>query len=210
VLLLSASGLLAAANLLEIVEEIRSRNSHAGLIIAFGGRVFNRLPELQKRVPGLYVGDDAQQAMQRIVELVATTSGSPFTAEMPSNGLPLGETLTMYRLRRTEIVSVATRITETRLGSDYVHKRALEAHQNLSEILDAALRFNFPAMLGDANNWQWDAMPPDGIGLPQLRQFAEILVEATRQVLPQTSVDVVEPFLLALESSFVLQTIEQD
>lgn len=34
VLLISASGLLAAANLLEIVEEIRSHDSHAGLILS--------------------------------------------------------------------------------------------------------------------------------------------------------------------------------
>ena len=52
VLLISASGLISAANMLDVVEAIRAHPSNDGLVLAFGGRIFGRMPQLQERVPG--------------------------------------------------------------------------------------------------------------------------------------------------------------
>jgi DNA-binding transcriptional MerR regulator/methylmalonyl-CoA mutase cobalamin-binding subunit len=202
VLLLSASSLMAAANLMEVAVEIRMRESHAGVVVAYGGRIFNHLPALQDAVPGLYVGEDAEQAMDRIVTLFNDRQDAPSNSDTGHAGWALPEVLSVYRMRRADIISTAVRLTETRLGSQYNYKRAAEAHQNLSEIIDAVLRFNLPDILRDPNNWQWDAMPPDGIGLPTLKQFASHLIEAMLLVIPEPSRTALLPFTEAMTASF--------
>lgn len=201
-LLLSASGLVAAANLLDVAEVTQAHHGRQRWVLAFGGRIFNRLPQLQKHVPGLFVGDDAQEALQQITEMMARTHDAPFTVQSAgTNNTLLLPALTEFRLRRPEIISNATRLIQSRLNNTLDYKRASEANENLLEIIDAALRFNEPAVLSDPLNWRWDALPPDGMTFDQLGLCAAALVDSTRLIMTDPHLASLQPFLDAIEVS---------
>ncbi|MCS6847686.1 MAG: MerR family transcriptional regulator, partial [Anaerolineae bacterium] len=164
-LLLSASGLIAAANLLDVVEELRHHAAQLSAMVAFGGRVFNRVPELRQRVPGVYVGDDAQAAMRRITELLADKAAETVPQQVdyaPVDAETL-DALAALRRHRPEIIAVATRLIQNHAEYEPAHKQLLQANENLLQIVESALRFGEPSVLHDRMNWLWDALPPDGI-----------------------------------------------
>lgn len=202
-LLLSASGLVAAANLLDVVEELRHHSAHPGATIAFGGRVFNRVPELRRRVPGMYVGDDAQAATRRITELLSDSAGE--TAP-PANYAPVDaetlDTLAALRRYRPEIIAVATRLIQNHAEQEPAHTRLLQASENLLQIIESALRFGEPAVLSDRANWLWDALPPDGVSSAQLQGIAQALAEAAEAVLPSLQLDRLQPYFQAVQGAF--------
>lgn len=202
-LLLSASGLVAAANLLDVVEELRHHSAHPGATIAFGGRVFNRVPELRRRVPGMYVGDDAQAATRRITELLSDRAGE--TAP-PANYAPVDaetlDTLAALRRYRPEIIAVATRLIQNHAEQEPAHTRLLQASENLLQIIESALRFGEPAVLSDRANWLWDALPPDGVSSAQLQGIAQALAEAAEAVLPSLQLDRLQPYFQAVQGAF--------
>jgi DNA-binding transcriptional MerR regulator len=201
-LLLSASGLVAAANLLDVAEVTQAHHGRQRWVLAFGGRIFNKLPQLQKHVPGLFVGDDAEGALQRISDMLARTHDAPFTAQSAgTNNDLLLPALTEFRLRRPEIISNATRLIQSRLNNSLDYKRASEANENLLEIIDAALRFNEPEVLRDPSNWRWDALPPDGMTFEQLGMCAAALVDSTRLIMSDPHLASLQPFLDSIEVS---------
>ena len=211
-LLLSASGLPSAANLLDVCQDLRRADGHAGLTIAFGGRVFNRLPALEKHVFGLYIGEDAIQAMNRIVEVIANARGAQLAAlanEFVQHAEPAAaEALTAFRLRRADIVSATVRLTASHDRDEYSGRQAFETAENLVDIVDALLRFGEPEILTQPVNWQWDALPPDGLGSLRLKVFAAALAEATRSVVGEPHLAFVWPYLHALEKGFESETMK--
>ena len=216
-LLVSASSLIPAANLLDVCRDVRRASSWMGLNIAFGGRIFNRLPALRERVPAMYIGEDAQQAQNLITDFFTKLHGSvPLSVAMQAqaaqdqtafNADPaLAETLAAYRSRRAGIVSVAAQSTESHQGEDDGGRRMFEVLETLVDIADAALRFGLPDILADTANWYWDALPPYGLGSIKLQTFAMALAYATRVAVHEPHSTRLKPYLRALESGLERET----
>ncbi|MCL6510377.1 MAG: cobalamin-dependent protein [Anaerolineae bacterium] len=203
-LLLSASGLVAAANLLEVAEELSLHSAQLGTLIAFGGRIFNRVPELRRHVPGIYVGEDAQAATNRIVRLLADKAVEvvPEVSRIPTGAERL-EALATLRRHGPEIVAVATRLIQHHAEDALAHRHLLQANENLLQFVDAALRFGEPSILGDRANWLWDALPPDGITSLQLQRSAQALAEAAESVLPSSQLAQLQPYFQEMQSAFI-------
>ncbi|PJF47292.1 MAG: MerR family transcriptional regulator [Chloroflexi bacterium] len=201
-LMLSASGLIAAANLLEVVEGLRHHSAQFGTTIAFGGRLFNQVPPLRRRVPGVYVGKDAQVATRRAVELIADPSAA---MALPTNYTPVDaetlEALAVLRRHRAEIIAVATRVIQNDVEQE-LEPPLLDANETLLQIVESALRFGEPAILGDRANWLWDALPPDGISSVQLQRVAQALAEGAETVLYSPQLDRLQPYFQALQGAF--------
>ncbi len=68
IVILTAQTLPTAATLLSMAELFRKQ----GLMVAFGGLVFTRLPLLIQRIPGHYLGDTLQGSPQTIEQLLNT------------------------------------------------------------------------------------------------------------------------------------------
>jgi methanogenic corrinoid protein MtbC1 len=56
-------------------------------IFGYGGVIFNRRPELREQMPGLFVGENARQAAQNVMELCRSGSWAETVAGAPSRGL---------------------------------------------------------------------------------------------------------------------------
>ena len=66
--ILSAQQLQTANGLRETAEYL---NNNGGRV-AYGGRIFNQVPELRKRIPAYFLGDSIQEAMQVVETLLIT------------------------------------------------------------------------------------------------------------------------------------------
>jgi DNA-binding transcriptional MerR regulator len=203
VLLLSASSLVVAANLLDISVAIHSRpaHDHPGPVLAFGGRAFDRMPQLARHVPGAYIGGNAEHAVVRIGELLAGMPGVPFGPQvLQSADAPAARALRAFRLCRPEIVAAAARLMHPDSRGFDQHRLAAMNESQLT-VLDAAVRLDEPSVLNDTANWMWDALPPHGLAISELQQSATALVRAARGIIPAPHLAHLEPFLDALESA---------
>lgn len=64
----------ALYNLRELLDEMAQKEGHAPLL-AYGGRVFNRFPHITERLGGLYLGEDAPQAVRKLTEELRVRKG---------------------------------------------------------------------------------------------------------------------------------------
>lgn len=69
ILLLSAATKESSQNLKRLTEQLSSLTA-SGLLIGYGGRVFNRNPELRTEIPGIYLGATAHEAVETVNELL--------------------------------------------------------------------------------------------------------------------------------------------
>ncbi|MFZ5918908.1 MAG: MerR family transcriptional regulator [Chloroflexota bacterium] len=79
--LLTAQTLSSAANLLEMAHLLNREQ----VSVAFGGLVFNLLPELVKHVPGHFVGRDLEQTPQTVEQIMAGAFSRPEFEAIPEH-----------------------------------------------------------------------------------------------------------------------------
>ena len=75
--ILTAQLVTTAANLLEMGRLLAS----LGIPLAYGGRVFSRMPELRSRIPGYFLGEEISEAVPNLEKLLK--SGSPLPPVAP-------------------------------------------------------------------------------------------------------------------------------
>jgi DNA-binding transcriptional MerR regulator len=191
--LLSASGLVAAASLLDVAEDLQAQRKQKRWSLAYGGRIFNVLPQLQARVPGLFLGEDARIALQQIGAFLARAPESPAQPITPPGVLQ--EALTEFRMRRHDVLAGALRHNPM-----LEHRFIMSAGDNLIDVIEAALRFNAPEVLRQPSQWRWDALPPDGMTDEQLRACAGAVMYSIQHTLPAQTLTHLQPFLAELQA----------
>lgn len=209
--LLSASSLVTAANMLEIATELHDRLASDGVIVAFGGRIFNQVPALRRHVPGVYMGDTAREATDRLSELLTGgQSGEAFKVNYTLLPSTTRDLLITLRRHQPEIIAAATRLLGYGADDVTVHAQLVQANEQLMQIVNAALRFGEPFVLGDRSYWAWDALPPDGITGSQLHHCAQALAEAAETILPAEHLAALQPYFQALQGAFLHHSQEHD
>jgi DNA-binding transcriptional MerR regulator len=194
VILLSASRLLAAANLLDLLAAIQPYPARHNVRIVFGGRIFNSLPVLRQRVPAVYVGEDAHAAVEQIARLLAEP---PL---LVSNSAPQA---TNGHAEFSDLHSHAPRVIADAASRLQPPARAqlVEACERMFRCVEAAARFGAPDALAELSNWAWDADPPDGLSVEQLQQVAAALDQAAESALSPAHYAALRPYLQALRQS---------
>jgi MerR family transcriptional regulator, light-induced transcriptional regulator len=207
VLLLSATQLRSAANLIGLFEDVkRTSGRYPNLtVLAYGGRVFSRLPSLRDRIPGVWVGESARECVHRIEQLLSSprdvSSGIQHTLERPE----ARDLLDALRERRADIVGLTSKLISgapIELNSvAHKYERALETAERLFQVLDSAVRLDEPASMGVLDTWDWDSLTPDGLSLEQIRTCAIQLSTAAFQILPEPFHATLRPFLVELQNA---------
>jgi DNA-binding transcriptional MerR regulator len=129
--ILSAQQLPTAARLLEMADLLRRR----GVLLAFGGRVFNTLPALRAHIPGHFLGERLDLAPQAVEQLLAS----------PHPPVPVQVAAEPYRLalahfrERQALIEAQVRDAMQPSGMSYEHLSIAEAH--LADDIAAALAF---------------------------------------------------------------------
>ena len=77
--ILSARQLHTAARLLELARPLAQH----GILIGFGGRIFNLIPELRARIPGYFLGERVELSPQAVERILASSSPVPPVGRPP-------------------------------------------------------------------------------------------------------------------------------
>ncbi|MCA9973900.1 MAG: MerR family transcriptional regulator, partial [Anaerolineales bacterium] len=72
-LILTAQQLYTSANLLQLAEYVADK----GHMLAFGGRIFNYIPQLRERIPGFFLGERLEGAARSVAQLLAQRPSPP-------------------------------------------------------------------------------------------------------------------------------------
>jgi len=140
---LTAQRLPTAATLQETAAELTLR----GLVVGYGGRIFQLLPEIRRGIPGHYLGDDLRGVTQSIELLLASPRPGPIPSPVPDEARrSLEHFLTQRPLIEAEVMEGmrARRMSATDLA---------EATTNLSTGIGAALALGNLAFLGPDLAW---------------------------------------------------------
>ena len=131
-IMMTAQQLHTAANLFEVAQSLASEKD---IRLAFGGRIFNVLPKLRKRIPGYFLGETIEDAAQTVEKLLNATE--PFLPVQPIPDIYL-QALAIFRDKQALIEATAWNILKTQ-GISYEHYTNANLH--LSRDIYAALTF---------------------------------------------------------------------
>jgi methanogenic corrinoid protein MtbC1 len=117
------------------------------LRMAYGGLIFNRVPELQARIPGEYLGEHLHEAVQRLETLLGAR---PQVPRVPDREPALLAALDHFRDRQSNIES---EIWNSLKDSRIPYSELETANHFLAQGISAALTLGDPAFMGDNMEW---------------------------------------------------------
>jgi len=169
----SAQQLSTAATLLAISRVL----SESGVPVAYGGRIFNLLPQIQSRIPGHYLGGDFTEAIETVEGLLRHVPTIP----LPSAPLPeYAVTLRVFEQKRAAIIAEVFTLLPGGLIPPQIVQIACE---NLASNIAAALTLGDMLLLGEEISWVTGVLqnrPQNGI---HLQMFLRFYAQATEHQL---------------------------
>jgi DNA-binding transcriptional MerR regulator len=129
-IIMAAQRLPTASTLLDAAQIFQKKN----IRLAFGGRIFNIVPNLHKRIPGHFLGHDLESALAVVSQILTFNPATPLTSA-PSDEYQMAATA--YRRTRTLIESDVWQISG---GYDMPHELMESTNARLSEAINSALK----------------------------------------------------------------------
>jgi methanogenic corrinoid protein MtbC1 len=142
-IVLSAQQLSTAASLRSALLALQG----TGIPLAYGGLIFNRLPDLRQRMPAFFLGETLDTAVQSIESLVI----NPVTSSYPTTTTATGQTLSkVYNEKRLRIeATVFESLSKAVLRPEFIDV----ANSFFGNALSAALELGDPAFLDADLDW---------------------------------------------------------
>jgi DNA-binding transcriptional MerR regulator len=169
--IMSAQLLHTAATLVEVSRVLQKAN----VPLAYGGLVFNMLPELQKRIPGHFLGERLDAVPQVVETLMATNPPVPRAEEIPESYLRARD---HFQDRQGLIEAAVVHKLST---NGYAHNHVALANHELGLSISAALALGDMRFLGTDITWvaaliQNYQLPPEALPT-YLRAYQEAAQE---------------------------------
>lgn len=157
-----------AAQQLTTAAALRSTALHfqrSGLLLAFGGLIFNRLPELRAKIPAIFLGERLDGAVERIEDLlIKPPTISIITEEWEAENRPRAS---FYEKRIPIEMRLLNELEKEGLaGNDWI---AVNAY--FTEELLAALELGDPALLEADFEWAGQLLSGRRISTDQLKTY---------------------------------------
>jgi DNA-binding transcriptional MerR regulator/methylmalonyl-CoA mutase cobalamin-binding subunit len=171
--ILTAQQLTTAATLLEVAQFLGREE----ITFAFGGRIFNLLRELRKRIPGHFLGERLEAAPQLVEQLMTSSPALPTTETTPER---FHQALANFREHRNLLEAEMWQRME---GMDITPDYLAIANQALAHNISAALT------LGDLDflctDIEWVEGLLDNFDLPKglLQQYLTAYYRTAREYL---------------------------
>jgi DNA-binding transcriptional MerR regulator/methanogenic corrinoid protein MtbC1 len=180
--LMSASTLRTAANLMDIVDVLSDRR-FAPVLFAYGGPIFQRLPTLAKRLSGIHISEDVSQAIDQIDALL--NAGESFVQRGGRASTEAKQALNDFKLSCAQMA--ADMMAGMRQQPAFNYDHVALSSEYFAHAIESALRLDAPELLAHPIAWQWQPRPPDGPSVLQLQQHLGILAQAVQQRVPLLS-----------------------
>ena len=127
--ILSAHLLPAAASLLETAAFINKYN----IPLAFGGAIFNRLPQIRERIPGFFIGEDVEEAVRSVETIILQKLPTPTVQAVPPQ---VRRTQSAFQTNLADIEA----LLQQKMRDNDISLSALNCYNNyFAEYINAAL-----------------------------------------------------------------------
>ena len=193
-LLLSAGTLLSASRLVEVGELLAQHGPHP-VTLAYGGYIFNTLPDVRFQIAGHLLSLAPVSAVDALEAVFENPVNSRVNVQMRPR--EIRETaLALHSSRAallSDMVEVSQRMLDRNLASDL--------GEQLLKVLEAGIRLNQPELLEKLSTWEWDTRLRSD--LPRMRNIIQGLEHAIRRHLPDYNA-VLLPYLAALKIAVTL------
>lgn len=167
----SAQLLQTAANLLEVAYLLRDED----VMLAYGGLIFNLIPQLRSRVPAHFLGEHLEQVPARVHELLANPRPVP---EVEPTTEEYQHAFSYFSERASQVEAEVWRtLSETGMS----HRNLAYANSYMTRNILAALTLGDMAYIGSDMHWVEGLMVNYNIPIAQLHQFTQIYYEAARK-----------------------------
>lgn len=141
--MLAAQQLHTAATLLEMAHQIREQD----VLLAYGGLIFNLVPELRKRIPGHFLGEQLEKAPQVVESLMTVPRAIPAADAVPDR----------FREARAHFDEqeslIEARLVQARGSMDVAPQLLTIANRGLALNISAALALGDMDYLGTDIDW---------------------------------------------------------
>jgi DNA-binding transcriptional MerR regulator len=165
--ILASQHLASAVNLQKAAQILTLKNIH----VAYGGRVFNSVPDLRKRIPANFLGQTIEESLSAIDQLIQNPKVVPISEPTPIAYRKLAQE---FKEKRGLIESnLIETLKAKRAPVDYVTTANLHFGNQLTSALELGdINFFTSDMVWLKGYLERQNMPKDQLG-PYLRTYAE-------------------------------------
>jgi len=173
--ILGAQQLYTAATLFEMAQTLKEKE----VPLAFGGRIFTLLPDLQRHIPGHFLGDRLDQIPHKVEKILATPYASPPVKPVPQTSK---QALVHYRENQGLIeAAVWEQMRSTAIIEVVLTYWNLTTSRNIA----AALTLGDINFLGDQVGWGQEMLVNYSLPEETLHQYLEAYHQAAKAHLNQ-------------------------
>lgn len=173
-ILMTAQQLYTAAKLFEVAQAVASENK---VILAFGGRIFNMAPQLRQRIPGYFLGETIEEAVQMVERLLTFGVPAPTVKQLPDFYL---QALAAFRENQALIETHAWSLLKIE-GISYEHYTNANLH--LSRDIYAALTFGDIEFLSTEIAWAEKLLLNYSMPVEAMRHYLQAYHQAAEKYL---------------------------
>lgn len=174
-MIMAAQRLPTAATLLETARFLQTK----GVNLAFGGRIFNLIPDLHHRVPGHFLGNDLEGAVSVVSQILAFNPVTPHV-NMPPEEYDLAAVA--YRHKRAMI---ETETWQLSTNPNMPYELMDTTNMRLSEAITAALKLGELDYINVELNLDRQMVRNYGISLDWQCAYFDAYYQAADKHLPQ-------------------------
>ncbi|MFO7678691.1 MAG: cobalamin-dependent protein [Chloroflexota bacterium] len=142
-IIMTAQQLHTAASLYEIAEFLQAE----GVILAYGGRIFNQSPGLRACIPGHFLGEQINTAVSAVYELLTKR---PSTPAVPPVSEEYHHALRHFRQRQANIEA---EIWQKLQHANIPYEELTNANLHLAKDITAALALGHVSLLSEEISW---------------------------------------------------------
>lgn len=172
-------------------------------LLLFGGYLPNQLPRLQEHLPGVFLGTNAQEAVQTL----STREPGPNLWTPPQKALRAALSLQNERLRvawRT-LAEVTPARTSIPRQQEWVEAQSMTMPTLfLIDLLSGGLAFDVPELVDAQGFWLTQMLAPRGVSAQQLKRYLAIFARVVRRTLDNDTARSIVLLLERLNLDFVL------
>lgn len=152
---------------------------HRGVRLAYGGLIFNRIPELRTRIPGEFLGERLDRAAGQLKRLLESQARIP---RVPDRDAAIRDALEHYRDHQD---TLADQLWGRLKGSGMRHTDLQTANHFLGQGISAALILGDMAYLGQDLQWIGTLLANYGVNHGSLTAYLSAYLQAAREHLDE-------------------------
>jgi hypothetical protein len=142
-IVMTAQQLHTAASLYKVAEFLQSE----GIMLAYGGRIFNQAPMLRSRIPGHFLGEQLETAVSEISLLLAKR---PFTPQADPVSEKHSQALHHYRNQQA---AIEAQLWQSLKYANIPYEELTNANLHLAKDISAALTLGNISLLSEEISW---------------------------------------------------------